>query len=152
MVFQQNPWKKPISFANWLVRQWSSPTVLTNGNCPNIQILNVFTLFCTQSHCLALLAGCIWGIAVMSFLSFDPLAFLIKNRGKFITPISPWGWTLSWPGDSGHEKKNQKGHPYQTPASNPKQRWRLWTSRDFQSFVVTWLLYSPKIKHTCEVA
>ena len=53
----------------------------------------------------------------MSFLSFDPLAFLIKNRRKFITPISVWGWTLSSPGDSEHEKKNQKGHPYQTPAS-----------------------------------
>ena len=35
LVFQQNSWRKPISFSNWLVRQWSGRPVLTNGKRPN---------------------------------------------------------------------------------------------------------------------
>ena len=42
--------KKPISYANWLVQQWSSRPVLTNGKRPKtcsqkwkINILNVFS-------------------------------------------------------------------------------------------------------------
>ena len=31
-------WKKPISFANWLIRQWSGQPVLTNGKCPKVAI------------------------------------------------------------------------------------------------------------------
>ena len=37
----------------------------------HIQILNVFTISCTQSHCFALLPGCILGIDLMPLLSFD---------------------------------------------------------------------------------
>ena len=39
MVFQQKPLRiyKPISFANWLIRQWSSRPVVTNGKSCKFQ-------------------------------------------------------------------------------------------------------------------
>ena len=34
---KKNSWKKPISFAKWLVRQWSNRPVLTNGKRPKFK-------------------------------------------------------------------------------------------------------------------
>ena len=34
---EKNSWEKPISFAKWLVRQWSNQPVLTNGKRPKFK-------------------------------------------------------------------------------------------------------------------
>ena len=74
----------------------------------------------------------IWKYKFQSQILGDAARTLGKRLG---IPVQRYGRGVGgqdhWPGDGGHWKKNQGGHPYQTPAPSPKKRWRLWTSRDF---------------------
>ena len=44
MNFSKNSWKKPISFSNWVVEQWSGRVVLTNEKRPCLNS-------CTKCSC-----------------------------------------------------------------------------------------------------